>query len=115
MFAFSASLRIYVAVEPVDMRKQFNGLWAHAEQALGENPKSGALFVLANKNRDRLKVLYRDGTGAWVLAKRLEEGRFSWPQSASGGVKLSLTPEAFAMLTGGVDLKAGATKAWYER
>lgn len=115
MFAFPASLRIFVAVEPVDMRKQFNGLWAHAEQALRENPKSGALFVFGNKSRDRLKVLYWDGTGVWLLAKRLERGRFSWPQSASGSAKLALTPEAFAMLTGGIDLKAGAAKAWYER
>ena len=84
MFAFPAALRIYVAVEPVDMRKQSNGLWAHAEQTLGENPKSGALFVFANKSRDRLKILYWDGTGVWLLAKRLEQGRFSWPQSARG-------------------------------
>ena len=115
MFAFPAALRIYVAVEPVDMRKQSNGLWAHAEQTLGENPKSGALFVFANKSRDRLKILYWDGTGVWLLAKRLEQGRFSWPQSASGGAKLALTSEAFAMLTGGIDLKAGIAKAWYER
>jgi transposase len=115
MFAFPASMRIYVAVGPVDMRKQFNGLWAHAQHTLGEDPKSGALFVFANKPRDRLKILYFDGTGVWVLAKRLEAGRFSWPQSANGAAKLALTPEALAMLTGGIDLKAGCAKAWYER
>src|ERR671924_616267 len=98
MFAFPASIRIYVAVAPVDMRKQFGGLWGHAQQTLGEDPKSGALFVFTNKNRDRLKILDFDGTGVWVLAKRLEQGRFSWPQSASGSAKLSLTPEALSML-----------------
>jgi transposase len=115
MFAFPASMRIYLAVAPVDMRKQFSGLWACAQQTLGEDPKSGALFVFTNKNRDRLKILYFDGTGLWVLAKRLEQGRFSWPRSASGGTKLVLTPEALAMLAGGIDLKAGFAKAWYER
>ena len=74
MFAFPAALRISVAVEPVDMRMQSNGLWAHAEQALGEKPKSGALFVFANKSRDRLKILSWDGTGVWLLANRLEQG-----------------------------------------
>jgi transposase len=115
MLAFPASVKIYVAVEPVDMRKQFNGLWACAQQTLGEDPKSGAIFVFANKTRDRLKMLYWDGTGVWVLAKRLEKGRFSWPQSARGQAKLALAPEALALLTGGVELKEGCRKAWYER
>lgn len=115
MFALPAAIRIYVAVAPVDMRKAFNGLWAHAQQALGEDPKRGALFVFTNKDRDRLKILYWDGTGVWVLAKRLERGRFSWPHSARGSAKLALTPEALALLTGGIDLKAGCAKAWYER
>ena len=115
MLAFPASTRVFVAVAPVDMRKQFNGLWAHAQNVLSEDPKSGALFVFANRNRDRIKLLYWDGTGIWVLAKRLERGRFSWPQSASGAAKLRLAPEALAMLVGGIDLKAGCAKAWYER
>lgn len=115
MLAFPTSTRIHVAIAPVDMRKQFNGLWAHAQQALGEDPKGGALFVFTNRNRDRLKILYYDGTGVWVLAKRLEVGRFSWPQSASGAIKLTLASEALAMLAGGIDLKAGCAKAWYER
>jgi len=104
-----------VAVEPVDMRKQGNGLWACAQQTLGEDPKNGALFAFINKSRDRLKMLYWDGTGVWVLAKRLEKGRFSWPQSAGGQTKLALAPEALAMLAGGIDLKEGCRKAWYER
>jgi transposase len=115
MLALPAAIKIYVGVEPIDMRKQFNGLWALASEKLQEDPKKGAMFVFINKDRDRLKILYWDGTGAWVLAKRLEKGRFSWPRSASGKSKLSLTPEALSMLLGGIDLKDGQTKAWYER
>jgi transposase len=114
MLSFPTALRIYLAVEPVDMRKQFNGLWSMAEERLQENPRNGALFVFINKDRDRLKMLYWDGTGPWVFAKRLEKGRFSWP-IGSDRKKLSLAPEALTMLLSGIDLKDGCKKAWYER
>src|SRR5690606_13534159 len=74
MLTLPSAAKIYLAVEPVDMRKQFNGLWSLAEFKLREDPRLGALFVFTNKNRDRLKMLYWDGTGAWVFAKRLEKG-----------------------------------------
>ena len=56
MLSFNASQRIYLAVEPVDMRKQFNGLWAQAKEVLLEDPMGGALFVFTNKERDRIKM-----------------------------------------------------------
>jgi len=114
MFALPTALKIYLAVEPVDMRKQFNGLWAQAQEKLGEDPRQGAVFVFINKPRDRLKMLYWDGTGAWVLAKRLEKGRFSWPLG-SDRRKLAVTPEALTMLVSGIELRDGCRKAWYER
>jgi transposase len=114
MFNFATTQRIYLAVEPVDMRKQFNGLWALASEKLREDPFKGSLFVFTNKDRDRLKILYWDGSGVWVLAKRLEKGRFSWPQ-AKGAEKRHLEPAALTMLLAGIDLKDGCKKAWYER
>lgn len=115
MLPFPSAIKIFVALAPVDMRKQFNGLWAAAQEKLHEEPKSGAVFAFINKERTRLKLLYWDGTGVWVLAKRLEQGRFSWPEPSSTQAKLSLTPEALALLVGGVELKRGSLKAWYER
>ena len=115
MLAFPAGLKIYLAVQPLDMRKQFNGLWAAAQEQLQEDPKSGAVFAFINKERNRLKLLYWDGTGVWLLAKRLEQGRFSWPKPSADRRKLSLAPEALALLVGGVELKHGSLKAWYER
>lgn len=114
MLTFPSALKIYLAVEPVDMRKSFHGLWSVAEQRLQENPRAGAVFVFTNKDRDRLKMLYWDGSGVWIFAKRLEEGRFTWP-CGSDRTKLSLQPEALAMLLAGIDLKDGCRKAWYER
>ncbi len=116
MPSFPGSLKVFVAVEPCDMRKSFNGLYAVASEKLGENPQGGALFVFCNKRRNRLKILYFDGSGLWVLAKRLEEGTFSWPRPSScGRAKITLTPEALGMLTDGIDLRDGCRRAWYDR
>lgn len=114
MFSFPHQTKVYLAVQPVDMRKSFNGLWAEASEVLEEDPFSGSLFVFTNKRRDRIKILYWDGSGVWVFAKRLEKGRFSWPRG-SDALKLSLTPQALGMLLEGIDLKDGCKKVWFER
>jgi transposase len=116
MLSFPGSVRIYLAVEPVDMRKSFNGLFAVATETLKEDPMDGWLFVFSNKRRNRLKVLFWDGTGLWVLCKRLEKGGFTWPKGADArNGRLHLKNEALALLVGGIDLKDGMRKAWYER
>lgn len=115
MLSFHAQLKVFVATGPCDLRMSFNGLWTAAQQQLGEDPKSGALFVFGNRRRNRLKILYFDGTGVCVLAKRLEEGTFRWPQSAGEpGAKIRLAPQALQLLLDGVELKAGGRRAWYE-
>jgi transposase len=116
MLSFSGSLKICVALEPCDLRKGFNGLYGLVSQRLQEDPRSGALYVFTNRRHTRLKLLYFDGTGLWLLTKRLERGTFSWPQKVEGpATKLKLTPEALAMLTDGVDLRGGRLRPWYER
>jgi len=115
MLSFHAQLKVFVAVAPCDLRMNFNGLWAAASEKLGEDPKSGALFVFGNRRHNRIKILYFDGTGVCVLAKRLEEGTFHWPQSAGEpGTKLRLSPQALQLLLDGVELKAAGRRAWYE-
>ncbi len=113
MLPLSPTQRIFLALEPVDMRKHFDGLWALASEKLREDPFHGAWFVFTNKNRDRLKILCWDGSGVWVLAKRLEKGRFSWPEGS--GAKLDLESTALTMLLAGIDLKNTQKKAWYFR
>jgi transposase len=116
MLSFTGSLKVFVALEPCDMRKGFNGLQSLVSEKLGADLKSGALFCFSNRRHTRLKVLYWDGSGLWVLTKRLEKGTFSWPKTGEAGqVKLRLAPEAFAMLTDGVDLRGAKLRPWYER
>jgi transposase len=116
MLSFSGSLKVFVAVEACDLRKGFNGLHGLVTERLGEDPRAGALFVFSNRRRTRIKILFWDGTGLWVLTKRLEQGTFSWPRNLEPQTaKLSLTPQALAMLTDGVDLRGGKLRPWYER
>jgi transposase len=115
MLSFHAQLKVFVATAPCDLRMSFNGLWNAAQQQLGEDPKSGALFAFTNRRRNRIKLLYFDGTGVCILAKRLEEGTFAWPQSAGEpGAKIKLAPQALQLLLDGVELKNGSRRAWYE-
>lgn len=112
----SASLKVHLALDPCDMRKSFNGLHALAADQLQITPTRDALFVFTNKRRNRIKLLYFDGTGLWVAAKRLEKGRFSWPSpSESGQHRIKLAPEALQLLIDGVDLRGASFKPWYER
>jgi len=113
MLSFSGSLKIYVAVEPCDMRKGFEGLMAMTATVFKQDVRSGALFAFSNRRRSRIKVLYWDGSGLWVLSKRLEKGTFSWPSGEEKTVQLR--PEAWTMLTDGVDLRGVKMRPWYER
>ena len=114
MLSFHSQLKVFVATAACDLRKSFNGLWAAATEQLGEDPKGGALFVFGNRRRNRIKILYFDGTGVCVLAKRLEQGTFNWPRPAESKTKLKLTPQALQLLLDGVDLKDAGRRPWYE-
>lgn len=74
-----ASVRIFVCQVPQDMRRSFDGLTLAASEHLGEDTGSGALFVFANKRKNRLKVLWFDGNGHCILYKRLHRRRFELP------------------------------------
>ena len=105
MFGLGPATKIYIAVEGVDMRKGFDGLFGLVHDRLGQDPLSGHLFLFSNRARSRLKVLVWDGSGLWVCAKRLEKGRFRWPAAQVGGCMV-MRPEELAMLVNGLDLAA---------
>ena len=75
---------MWIAAGHTDMRKGFNGLAALVQTTLADNPYSGHVFVFRGRRGDLLKVLWFDGQGLLLLAKRLEKGRFVWPQATSG-------------------------------
>lgn len=116
MMGLTSHLKIYLCLEPCDMRKSYNGLAALADQLVAKGLNQGALFLFTNKRRNRFQALYYDRTGICILKKRLELGSFSWPDpSKSGQQKLTLTPEALNLLFDGVDLRGGSMRPWYER
>jgi len=116
IFGPGPATKIYVALEPVDMRKGFEGLHGLVRDQLGEDPLSGHLFLFANRTHTRLKALVWDGSGLWVCAKRLERGSFHWPKPQPGMGSVVMRPEELAMLVNGMDLTAARPRAnWYRR
>jgi len=113
----SAALRVFLAVEPCDMRKSFNGLYELAMRHHDTRPPGrDSLFVFTNKRRNRIKVLYFDGTGLWVAAKRLEKGTFSWmPSAADNPPRVEVRPEVLQLIVDGVDLRGAKLRPWYLR
>jgi len=99
----------------VDMRKGFEGLYGLVRDQLGQDPLSGYLFLFSNRTHTRLKALVWDGSGLWVCAKRLEKGRFRWPE-ASKVRSVVMRPEELAMLLNGLDLsQTRPRKNWLRR
>ena len=101
MIGLPAGTRIWLAAGVTDMRSGFNGLAAKVETALQADPFSGHVFVFRGKRGDLLKILWWSGDGLFLLAKRLERGRFLWPQATEGAVSLSTAQ--LSMLLEGID------------
>jgi transposase len=95
-------LRIFLAVEPADMRKGFDGLAQLVRERIAEDPLSGHLFVFRNRRRDRVKILYWDRDGFALWYKRLEKGTFRFPEAKGGRVEV--TPAEMAAVLEGLDL-----------
>jgi transposase len=105
----SAGTRVWLAAGATDMRRGFDGLARQVQQVLGQDPFSGHLFVFRGRGGDLVKVLFWDGQGLCLFAKRLERGRFVWPQAKDGVV--TLTPAQLSMLLEGIDWRMPA-RTW---
>lgn len=104
MLTPAASLRVYLASAPVDMRKSFDGLSAVARDGVGGDPLSGHLFVFFNRSRTIVKVLFWDRSGFCVFAKRLERGTFHLPDTA-GKASVELEAAELSLILEGIDLR----------
>lgn len=111
---FTRGMRVCLAVAPVDLRRSFEGLALLVKQALHEDERSSQIFVFSNQRRNRIRLLYWDGSGLWLMTKKLEAGNFSWPQVPDGAAKIKLRAEALEMLLSGIDLKGAKMRPWYE-
>lgn len=111
MLALTSSTRIFVALAPVDLRRSFDGLSAYVLSVLEQQVVEGGLFVFTNRRRNRLKILWWDGSGLWISAKRLERGAFTWP--TGDGASVGLRPEQLSALITGLEVREKS--GWYRR
>ncbi|GAA4034864.1 IS66 family insertion sequence element accessory protein TnpB [Actimicrobium antarcticum] len=112
MIGLPAGTRIWIAAGITDMRCGFQGLAAKVETALAADPFNGHVFVFRGRRGDTIKVLWATEDGLCLLAKRLEQGRFVWPQATSGSV--CLTPAQLSMLLEGIDWRQ-PQRTWQPR
>ena len=115
MLSLTLPVDIYLCVQPTDMRKSFDGLWALAVDYLGRDPLRGGLFVFINKRRDRMKLLYWDTDGIAVWAKRLEGGTFQRPPVDGHARSVTLSATELTLLLRGIDLGSVRQRKRYRR
>jgi transposase len=115
MIHLPASVRVYLATSPCDMRRSFDGLHALVNAVLQLDVFAGHLFVFANRRRDRVKILYWDRDGFAVWSKRLEKGTYAMPFSESDEVRREITAQELGALLSGIDLSQAKQRKRYRR
>jgi transposase len=101
MIAIPSSVRVWLAAGHTDMRRGMQGLALQVQEGLHRDPHVGDLFVFRGKRGDLVKIIWHDGLGLSLYAKRLDRGRFIWPVTASGSVALS--PAQLSYMLEGID------------
>lgn len=114
MMPIGPATRIFLASGATDLRKSFEGLGDLVRHHFKEDPLSGHLFVFVNRRKTRLKILFWDGTGLWVCAKRLEQGCFCWPKTTEPGA-LRIVAEELTLLLCGIDLEKTKERPWWRK
>ncbi len=116
MFSVSNHIRVFLARDPVDMRKSFHGLTALTEGVLQQDPLSGHLFVFVNRRRDRIKLLYWGGTGFCIWYQQLERGTYQLPDAATADERqgIEITTSQLSLILDGIDLSSVRRRTRYQ-
>jgi transposase len=101
MIPVPSGVRVWIATGHTDMRRGMNGLALQVQQGLKRDPHAGDLFVFRGRRGDLIKILWHDGLGMSLYAKRLERGRFIWPSPADGVV--AIAPSQLGYMLEGID------------
>jgi transposase len=121
VLSISRTTRVFLAIEPTDLRKGFDGLFALVENVIREDPFSGHLFVFRNRRRDRLKVLWWDTDGLAIFYKRLERGNYQFPtdsvvsKSDTISSRCEIRSDELSLLLAGIDLGSVKRRRRYQR
>ena len=116
MLNLPPSVRIFVAREPADMRKGFDGLSSLVIDVIDQDPQSGHVFCFFNKRRDRVKLLVWDRSGYWLLYKRIEHGRFRiYDQASSDKNSFEIRAVDLALLLEGIDLRGARRRPSHDK
>ena len=105
MLTLSPAVRIFLAAGATDLRRGFDGLAGIAREVLRVDPMSGSLFIFSNARHTRIRVLYWDGTGYWLMTKRLEKGTFAWPRTDPPLRCVTLRADELSMLLAGLHVE----------
>lgn len=119
MLSPGPATKVYLAAGATDLRAGFDRLSGLVQSVLEQSAVSGHLFVFCNATRTRIKILYWDGTGLWLLTKRLERGRYAWPAAAAAPAsaprRLTLAHSELLLLLSGIDLAKTRRREWWRR
>ena len=116
MLSLPPSVHIYLGRGATDMRKAIDGLEAVTRLTLRRNAFSGNLFVFCNRRRNRIKILYWESSGFWLLLKRLEKGTFAWPATEDlKQPRIEMDHSELTALLGGLDIRNVQRRKWYQR
>ena len=115
MLTLPPTVRVFIGLDPIDMRRSFDGLAAQVSARLTRDPLDGHLYCFVNRARTMMKVIFFDRSGYCILYKRLERGTFALPKAPREGQGVELSPAELGLILEGIDLNGATRRKRYRR